>query len=46
MEKFDDPNELEFGGDGEELSDLLQVGDNFVVLVVEGNTKGVNFYIL
>jgi hypothetical protein len=46
MEEFDDPNEPKFGGDGEELFDLLQVGDNFVVLVVEGNTKGVNFYIL
>jgi hypothetical protein len=46
MEEFDDPNEHKFGGDCEELSDLLQVGDNFVVPVVEGNAKGMNFYIL
>ncbi len=46
VEEFDDPNEPKFNGDGEELSDLLQVGDNFVVLVVEWNVIGVDFYIL
>jgi hypothetical protein len=46
VEEFDDPNETEFSGDGEKLFNLLQVGDNFVVLVVEGNVEGVNFYIL
>jgi hypothetical protein len=46
MEEFDDPNEPKFGGDGEELLDLLQVGDNFFILAIEGNAKGVDFYIL
>jgi hypothetical protein len=46
MEEFDDPNEPEFGGDGEELYDLLQVGDNFVVPIVKGTVEGVDFYIL
>ncbi len=46
VEEFDDLNEPEFSGDGEELSNLLQVGDNIVVLVVEGNVEGVDFYIL
>jgi hypothetical protein len=46
MEEFDDPNKSEFGGDGEELSNLLQVGNNFVIPTIEGNAKGVDFYIL
>ena len=38
--------EWESGGDGEELLDLLNIGDNFVVLAEGDNSKGVNFYIL
>ncbi len=44
MEEFYDLDELEFGGDGEEFSDFLQVGDNLVVPTIEGNAKGVDFY--
>jgi hypothetical protein len=46
MEEFQDPVEWEFGGDGEELSDLLQTNDNFAILAAKGNAKGVQFYIL
>jgi hypothetical protein len=41
-----DEEEWEFGGDGEELSDLLNVGDNFVVPTKEDNVEGAEFYIL
>jgi hypothetical protein len=41
-----DEEEWEFGGDGEELSDLLNIGDNFVVPAEEDNVEGVEFYIL
>ncbi len=44
MEEFYDLDELEFGGDGEEFSDFLQVGDNLVVPTIEGNAKGMDFY--
>jgi hypothetical protein len=30
----------------EELGDLVAVGDNFAVLVLENNQEGVSFYIL
>ena len=40
-----DEEEWEFGRDGEELLDLLNIGDNFVVLVEEDNVEGVEFYI-
>jgi hypothetical protein len=46
MEEFDDPNEPKFGGDGEEFFYILQIGDNFAIPAIEGNAKGVNFYIL
>ncbi len=46
MEEYEDHEKWEFGGDGEDLSNLLQVGDNFVVPVVEGNDERVDFYVL
>ncbi len=45
-EEFEDLDEWKFGRDDEELSDLLQTSDNFVVAVVKGNAEGVQFYIL
>jgi hypothetical protein len=36
MEEFDDLDELKFGGDCEELSDLLQVGNNFCCSYYQG----------
>jgi hypothetical protein len=41
-----DEEEWEFGGDGEELLDPLNIGDNFVVLAEEDNAEEVEFYIL
>jgi hypothetical protein len=35
-----------FGGDGEEMSDFINVGDNFVVSTETDNEEGVDFYIL
>jgi hypothetical protein len=41
-----DDEDWAFGGDGEEQSDVLNIGDNFVVPAEEGNSEGVDFYIL
>jgi hypothetical protein len=38
--------EWEFGGDEEELSDLLNIGDNFVLSAKEDNVEEAEFYIL
>jgi hypothetical protein len=46
MQQFEDPNDIEYGGGGEELFDLLETCDNFVVLVIERNVEGVDFYLL
>ena len=35
-----------YQGRGDTLSDVLNVGDNFVVNAEEGNSEGVDFYIL
>jgi hypothetical protein len=45
-EEFEDLDEWKFGRDDEELSNLLQTSDNFVVAVAKGNAEGVQFYIL
>lgn len=41
-----DPEEWEYGGVGEELGNLLQVGENFAVPAPDENDEGVEFYIL
>jgi hypothetical protein len=41
-----DKEDWAFGGDGEEMSDLLNVGDNFVVPIEADNEEGMDFYIL
>jgi hypothetical protein len=41
-----DQEDWAFGGDGEEISDLVNVGDNFVVPTEADNEEGVDFYIL
>lgn len=41
-----DQDDWAFGGDGEEMSDLINVGDNFVVPAEAENEEGVEFYIL
>lgn len=46
MEEYEDHEEWEFGGHGEDLLDLLQAGDNFVILAIEGNDVGVDFDVL
>ncbi len=38
--------ELEFGGDNDKSSNMLQIGDNFAILVIEGNVESVDFYVL
>jgi hypothetical protein len=40
-----DQEDWAFGGDGEEISDLIIVGDNFVVPTEAENEEGVDFYI-
>ena len=35
-----------YQGSGDTLSDIINVGDNFVVNAEEGNSKGIDFYIL
>jgi hypothetical protein len=35
-----------FGADGEEISDLVNMGDNFVIPAEADNEEGVDFYIL
>jgi len=46
MLQLEDPNDWEFGGDGEKLLDLLQTKDNFAIPTIEGNEKRVDFYVL
>lgn len=46
MVKHADEEDWKFGRDAEEMSDLLNIGDNFVVPAEEGNAEGVQFYIL
>ena len=46
MVKHADEEDWKFGGDRQEMSDLLNIGDNFVVPVEEDNAKGVQFYTL
>jgi hypothetical protein len=46
IEANDDSEEWKYGGVGEELGDLLQVGENFVVPAPDENDEGVEFYIL
>jgi hypothetical protein len=41
-----DDEEWEFGRNGEEVLDLLNIGDNFVVPIERDNSEGVDFYIL
>lgn len=41
-----DEEDWAFGGDGEELSDLLNLGDNFVVPAEEDNAEEVEFHVL
>jgi hypothetical protein len=41
-----DQEDWAFGGDGEEISDLVNVGDNFVVFAEADNEEGVDFYFL
>ena len=38
-----DKEDWAFGGDGEEMSDLLNVGDNFVVPTETNNEEGMIF---
>jgi hypothetical protein len=46
MVEHRDEEDWEFGRHGEEMSDLLNIEDNFVVQAEEGNAEGVQFYIL
>jgi hypothetical protein len=39
-------HELQFGTDGDELSALLEVGDNFAVVASTDNDEGVEFFII
>ena len=41
-----DGTESQFGGEEDSLADLLELGDNFAVLVEANNKKGIQFYIL
>ncbi len=45
MQQFEDPDDIEYDGNDKELSDLLQIGENFVIPTTKGNVKGVDFYL-
>jgi hypothetical protein len=46
MDEHDNEDDWEFGGDGEAVGDMLNIGDNFAMPAEEDNDKGVDFYIL
>ena len=46
MMENNDQEDWAFSGDGEEISNLINVGDNFVVSIETNNEEGVDFYIL
>jgi hypothetical protein len=41
-----EPQSLSGGTDWQALAEAFQVGDNFTVVAEEGNSKGVEFYVL
>jgi hypothetical protein len=45
MEEFENPIEYEFKQDGKELFDMLQLGENFVVPIVQGNVEMVDLIV-
>ncbi len=45
MQQFEDLDDIEYDGNDKELSDLLQIGDNFVIPTIKGNLEGVDFYL-
>lgn len=46
MSQYEDEGMSEYGGDGDELADILEIGDNFAVPAEAGNDENVTFYIL
>ncbi len=39
MQQFEDPDDIEYDGNDKELSDLLQINDNFFIPTTKGNVK-------
>jgi hypothetical protein len=46
MSQYKDEGMSEYGGDGDELADVLEIGENFVVRAEVGNEENVTYYIL
>jgi hypothetical protein len=46
IERVENDDESQFGGDEEALADGVSTGDNFAVLANEGNDEGVPYYIV
>jgi hypothetical protein len=46
MHMLKQEDESQFGDDGDALTNMLYIGDNFVVLAEEGNEEGVQYYLL
>lgn len=43
---FEECDDSQFGGDEDELTDYLTIGQNFAVLAEDGNSEGVPYYVL
>jgi hypothetical protein len=46
MSQYEDEGMSEYGGDGDELADVLEIGENFAVPAEVGNKENVTYYIL
>jgi hypothetical protein len=46
MHMLKQEDESQFGDDGDALTNMLYIGDNFVVLAEDGNEEGVQYYLL
>jgi hypothetical protein len=46
IERVENDDESQFGGDEEALANGVYVGDNFAVLADEGNDEGMPYYIV
>jgi hypothetical protein len=46
MSQYEDEGMSEYGRDGDEVADVLEIGDNFAVPAEAGNDENVTYYIL
>ena len=46
IESVQNDDQSQFGDDEDTLSDAISIGENFIVLVDEGNDEGMPYYVL